>query len=98
MDVRYACRWRFASKKLAEEYMEANHLSPRFGWHAIQDGLQWRLDYEKADGGTVTDRLRPIYEAHSDDRNSFIAAAIEAGFKKGTATTMWYNLKKEMEA
>ena len=99
MDVRIATRHRFATQKDAIAYMVAHHLEKNMGWTTIKHSDGWGVGYgEHGKEETITDRLRPIYEAHSGNRNSFIAAAVEAGVKKGSATTMWYNFKKESEA
>lgn len=96
MDVRIATRHRFASKDEAARYLALKHLRAEMGWRIIKHPDGFGVGWENEAGASVTDRLRPIYETWSDNRNGFIAAAIEAGFKKGTATTMWYNFKKEV--
>ena len=97
MDARIATRHRFDTKVQAYAYMLNNHLAENMGWTTIKHPDGWGVGYgEHGKEETITDRLRPIYEAHSDDRNAFITAAVEAGVKKVSATTYWYILRKEV--
>lgn len=88
----------FDNQTLAYRYLLNNKLSGYlvYGLRCNGNDTYHVAQEEREEKGIgVTETLSALYDECKESRDVFIAAAEILGFKKGTATTYWYNFKKE---